>query len=373
MLNLQVFLVLLFALSASFCSADAIAQSLEIQSGKRHYTLVTPAAPERAAYDSMGEPEKAAFHTNRKIFLTTLARGLRMIKYGLGVGVIGKDSIRYQIQAYRLRSLTNDLATVSRGLREDIMAAQESALDELEDGRRQNEGLAFRERSERVIQRLLEAADLNLWTQAPLFSRSNEFGVVFALGVELLGGHKEKGWGGLIDLGISVGYNRDERAMVIQIFRDMEHFKSTSLPAVFLAGIMTKAGIYIANQSPGTLQHDGVSYYPPMAPAFSSITRDNFMAGLSSGLTWPPSPIGDMLTYSDQLNQNMVLRVTASRLLPQFFHLESGLTAKSLNAVMSPIKKAIAFFKTKIWRRSCEGSLSRSKTDASEGETDEFH
>ena len=333
---------------------------LEVHLGKQVFVLKNPemGSPQRVAFEALSEVDQAAFHVNRWAFISILARSLQLLKFGVGVGVVSKDSLSYRLQSYRLKKLIRKLPeSMSDGTRADIVAAQERALEELERTHSENTGEGFRERSDRVVFRLIEAIDSNLWDQAQLFSRSNEYGVVAALGVEFLGGKREKGWGGLVDLGVSIGYNRDEQAVVIQIFRDLEHFKSTALPAVFVAGVVGKVGGYVANQTAGALNREGISFYPPMAPGFTSVTPDNFMLGLSSGLTWPPSPIGDILTYTDRLHQTVLLRVTASRLNGRFLHVESGLGAKTFAFVLKPIKRVLSLFKATIADGSCEPEL----------------
>lgn len=357
-------LIVTLVFSATTLAATGDDESLLIQLEKRSYVLKNPQVGsfDRLAFEAMNEAEKESFHNNRRIFLTSLARGLQLIKYGIGAGIISKDSISYKIRKYRINKLAGRYENASPGMKADILTATDAALTQLEAEQGANQGLGFRQRSDRIILRMLEAADWNLWSQAPLFARSNEFGLVLAVGVELLGGRKDKGWGGIFDIGVSVGYNRDTQALAIQIFRDIEHFKSTVLPAVFLVGVVGKAGLYIANQAPSVLEHEGTSYYPPMVPGFSSITADNFMAGLSSGLTWPPSPIGDMLTYTDRLNQNMVLRFTFSRLNSKFLRVQSGLTNKTISAVLKPIKKVIALFRSLTGKKAaCEDAVKSSE------------
>lgn len=338
---------------------------LEVRIGKKNYSLQNPevGAPGRAAFEVMSEGDKTAFHINREKFISTLARSLQLIKFGIGVGVVSKDSLSYRLQSYRLKKILRKLPdNMSEGAKADVVAAQERALEELELKHGENTGVGFRERSERAIFRLLEVIDSNLWDQAQLFSHSNEFGVVLAVGAEVLGGKTDKGWGGLVDLGISIGYNRDQQAVVLQIYRDLEHFKSTALPAVFVAGLLVKAGGYVANQAPGALERRGISFYPPMAPGFTSVTPDNFMLGFSSGLTWPPSPLGDMLTYTDQLNQSVILRVTASRLNRRFLHVESGFGVKTIGSVLKPVKNVLSLFRSTIADESCEPELATVST-----------
>ena len=158
-----------------------------------------------------------------------------------------------------------------------------------------------------MITRTLNLLDAQLWTQASIVAHANEFGVLAAVGLQAEGGNSAGvGRGGLADIGISLGFNRDEKSIAIQIFNDRETFKSTEMPMVMIAGLVGKAGFYVANQGKN-LSAEGSSFYPPVAPAFSSSTNRSFMIGASSGLTWPPSPLGDLLTYTNKLKQTIIV------------------------------------------------------------------
>lgn len=287
---------------------------LDITLGSTLYTVESPTIEDRTAFISLPEPEKESFSRNRKVFLSALAKSLNTVKYGFAVG-----------------------ALVSRS----------------------KDSRTLRERAEKIVGAILNRVDKSLWTQAPLFARSNEFGIVIAGGLEFIAGKRERGWGGIVDFGLTIGYNRDERALTLQIIRDVEHYQKSALPVVFLTGALTKAGFYVANQKGHELQNEGISFYPPMAPAFSSITPNNFMTGFSSGLTWPPSPVGDMLTYTDKLDQTVILRLSISPLLKGFVRVTSGIqSAGKLNFVMEPVKKALKnLFGRLKFNKTCERNL----------------
>lgn len=349
---------------------------LEIKVGAHVYRIEDPARgdPARAAYDTMTELEKTSFHINRRLFMSQLARGLNLMKFGFGIGSVVKDKVKYSIQKLRLGRLK---AVISRARADEpphviyeapaalVADAPETAdpasegtsLVALEAAREERTRLTLNEKSQRVILGMLKAVDENLWLQAPLFANSNEFGLIAAGGVELIGGKSDRGWGGLVDIGLSLGFNRKEQSLVFQIFTDKERFKSSALPAVFIAGLVFKSGFYIANQRDGVLDHHGTSFYPPLAPAFASITQDNFMAGVSSGLTWPPSPLGDMLTYLDKLDQNTVLRVTVSRLNKGYLRVESGVGSSAFRIVAEPVKKALAYVRSLFKKWTCRDFL----------------
>jgi hypothetical protein len=315
---------------------------LVVKVGRSIFTVVDPTGPQRENYEMLPDKDKASFHRNRKLFLSQVARALSSVKLGFGFGSLIKDHIDYHIQKLQEAEIQNQALALQGGVAADYKAAasenREAILAEQDEKLRKT----VNARSVEFVQSAMSGIDQLLWTQAPIFSNANEFGVVAAMGVEALAGVQGKGgWGGLIDLGISIGYNRDTQALVLQVFREVEKYKTTTMRVVALAGFVTKDGIYIANQLPGKLGHEGVSFYPPMAPGYSSITSDSIMAGFSSGLTWPPSPLGDMLTYTNSLDQNMMLRVTVSKLTPGFLRVESGLAADLYKMVVAGPKLAI--------------------------------
>jgi len=316
---------------------------LAIKIGKSEYKLEDPKAGDafRAPFESLSESDKVSFQNNRRIFLGMASRAMNLLKYGFGVGSIVKEKIKYQIQKMKDRNEVAYMNTYSDGVQADYFAARDRSIEAERVASLARVPISFRERSQQVVLGFLRGLDSKLWQQAPLFSRSNEFGVMAAGGIEILGGKRSKGWGGADDIGISIGYNRDERTLAFQIFNDFERYKGSQMPAVFLAGAYAKLGTYVANQRTGELVHEGVSFYPPMMPAFSQMTQENFMAGFSSGLTWPPSPIGDMLTYSNKLNQGVLLRITISPFTKGFVRIYTGLGINTIKAVVTTVRDGI--------------------------------
>lgn len=308
---------------------------LDIRIGATEYIIQDPQGEARAEYDRLTREEREKFDSNRRIQLGRLARVLQALKYGFGAGSLIGNTLKY---AYR-KSYN---ATVRAGAYP--FTPDEHELYRAEERAR----LTFRERSENIVTNLLTAVDRSFWSQAPLFAHSNEFGVMASVGLEALAGveRAEKAnlsLGGLFDLGISIGFNRDTRAVVFQFYRDFETFKSTQMKGIFIAGALVKSGMYVANQDQ-ILKRKGTSFYPPMVPGFSSQTSNSFSTGFSSGITIPPSPIGDVLTYTNHLEQTTMVRISVSPLLRGYVRVETGIgqAARSLaKVVMEPIVRAV--------------------------------
>lgn len=316
---------------------------LKIQVGQSTYLVEAPSAENRQLFDSLPEQDKKAFSANRTLFMGIAARALQAMKYGFGAGVVVKDRLRYALDVYKDRRLQKKMNELDDNVREDYLAARERFWAERLAEEDAQARLTLREKSEKVITSILTSLDHKLWSQAPVFAHSNEFGVMASAGLQLVGGAGNRGWGGLFDIGISIGFNRDSRALVIQIFRDFEKFQSTVMKAVFVTGLVGKAGIYVANQAEGHLTHKGSGYYPPMVPGFSASTPDSFTSGFSSGgpFTWPPSPVADFITYSTRLDQQVLLRVSVSPLLKGFVRIQTGIDRHTLDFLVEPVAAAI--------------------------------
>ncbi len=281
------------------------------------------------------------FLKTRYDFLNHAARLLQNLKYGFGVGYIIKDKYQFYKEKKQIQELIELANTIDSSARYDMLNSAQQGKEELQYRISESKDKTFSTKANQVILSILGSIDSQLWHQASIVSHANEFGIMLAAGAEAEGGGRNtKGWGGLTDIGISLGYNRDEKAVAIQIFHDLEPFQSTQMPMVFIAGLVAKAGIYVANQGED-LTARGSSFYPPMAPGFSSQTNRSFMAGFSSGMTWPPSPIGDMLTYSNKLKQTTLFRLTLSPLTKGFIRIRSGALKEIINAAYIPIKNLI--------------------------------
>ncbi len=320
---------------------------LRIKTSGAEYILNEPTHGEslRNSFESLGQVEKTAFTSKRKQFLGFAAKILNALKYGLAVAAKIKGKISDHIQNIQDQRLAEDMSLRSPGVREDFFASQERGLEERKREASVQQQRSLKTRAEEQVLIRLQGLDQVLWEQARLFSGCNEAGVAMAVGLQLLGGQGESGWGGLVDVGFTLGGNLNDKSFVFQIFKENEVYKSSTMPAIFMAGAVGKLGGYLANQKQGELIHSGTSFYPPMAPAFSSSTDSQFFSGASSGLTWPPSPIGDMLTYTNSLKRSVVLRLSVSPKMKGFIRIESSLGASAWNEAMTLIRERLGFIK----------------------------
>lgn len=208
-------------------------------------------------------------------------------------------------------------------------------------------------RTDEKIKSLLRATDLKLWSQSLLVANANQFSFLFATELIAEGGTTAKKWGGLYDLGFTLGYNTESKAVVFQIFRNREKFESSLMPALAVGGLVVKIGPLISRSTENTTLHTtGESFYPPFVPGFQSTTKESFAFGFSSGLTWPPSPFGDMLTYTNSMDQKVLLKISFSKTFLGFVRVKTNLTSDSLKFVQ---EKFTNLFKPQLKARACEG------------------
>ena len=344
-LHRQTLTALVIVLGFTTCAfADSIPETIEIQLPKTRY--VVPAPEELTVIENtkkiLSATDYQSFLQTRSDFLQKAAQGLQALKYGFGFGVVVKNYFQFRSEKKSVQKLVSESKNWITGDRDDLLLAiqrNENALSEKQQLLRDQ---SITQKADQVTASILNSLDRQLWEQSAIVAHANEFGIVAAVGVQAEGGTRAtaKGWGGLTDIGISIGYNRDDKTLAIQIFHELESFKSTQMPMVAIGGALVKAGFYVANQNE-ELTARGSSFYPPMAPGFSTSTNHSFMAGFSSGLTWPPSPLEDMLTYSNQLSQTTLLRITFSPLTKGFVRIQSGALKQIYSLSLLSIKKVL--------------------------------
>lgn len=315
---------------------------LEIVVGKSLYRL-SPSAENLQLFSSLSQNEQKSFLNKRVQFISQLAKAFEMMKYGFGIGSLVKDKIRFMVQPLKDRWALRDFENLAPEVQQDVLAAKERTLLEREQTKELILKQSMKERSEQIIQKFLSGLDQVIWGQAQLFAKTNEFGLLLNGNLTLFGGSNSGlGFGGQIGLGVSIGYNSDEKTVVIQIFRDIEKFKSTTMIVGFTAAATAKAGFYIENHHEGENLRKGVSFYPPIFPVYSTVTPSHFQVGLSAGIGFRRALMRDTLTYTNELNSNSVIRITFSRMLKSFVRIEGRVRVKDLVQVISvPVQKML--------------------------------
>ncbi|MBC7420087.1 MAG: hypothetical protein H7328_05115 [Bdellovibrio sp.] len=321
-----------FILIATILSSHAAKAELSAEEMQHEAKIV---------FSNMSDKEQASFLKKRILFLELTEKALTKMKWAIGPVAVFQSKRKYEKltrEKYQIEKLAN---TYDDGTKQDILVNLAIQEEKLKTEYRSRSQITRDELSQELIKNIITAFDQKLWQQAPIVAESNEFGGFMAGGLMIEGGQPHKGYGGLIDIGISLGFNWEEKALAIQIITDVERYRSTILPSVFLAGAVGKGGFYIANQKQ-ELKTTGTSFYPAFFPGFSSTTPNSFTSGLSSGFTIPPSPLGDVLTYENYLNKHILLRLTISPFTKGFVRIKTLLNKSSLDFLIVPFKKLLA-------------------------------
>lgn len=237
------------------------------------------------AYQGMSAAEQTRFRRIRLKILSGVARILHHAQWGVSAGILTKDTLSY---------------TFRKILRKEIVPKDKTMA----------------ERRHSFIQGVLTSMNHRLFYQAPLVANKNEFGIMGAVGGIALSGVRDKGFGGIFEAGLSIGYNSVQKAIIFEFTITPEKYHH-SIAAATVGGVNGKLGVYIASVPKGkeTTTVRGSSFYPPMAPGFSSDSPSYAAFGASSGLGFPPPPLADFLTFSNTFEKYKILRISIPRFL----------------------------------------------------------
>lgn len=278
-------------------------------------------------YESLSEERRQKFQEVRLSFLTSAARVLNSTKFVLGIGSLVGDAMSF------IKVVVNK----ARG-KEDKFTRQTRT---------------FNERKHQVIQAILTGIDMKLWHQAPLVIDSNQFGASASIGLLAETGVLRSGGGGAEEVGVSFAYNKTSREFIFEIFHNSERFDNTRM-AVSVVGLVGKVGMNMASHN-GTKAIKGSSFYPPAVPGFSSTSSNYFAAGFSSSLGLPPPPISDLLTFTNNFERNVMIRVTVSPVVKGFVRLQFGDIKGSMRLVVMRFVDVYRAISDKVLmrRRAC--------------------
>lgn len=311
--------------SLGFEAPEVIQQKIIAEGG----TLPEP-AKSLEPYNSMSMEQRRKFHQTRIAFLKGLARILHHSQWGLSAGILAQDALSY---------------TFKKALRKEIPVQDKSLV----------------QRRHEFIQNLLTSVNHHLFYQAPLVASKNEFGISGSVGMIALTGVRDKGFGGILEVGFSIGYNQDQKAFIFEFTMTPEKYHH-SIAAATVIGVNGKLGPYLSSipQGKENATVRGSSFYPPMAPGFSSNSPSYAAFGLSSGLGFPPPPLADFLTFSNTFEKYKVLRISVPRFIvtgiPRISVGEVGLLlAVTKGGVMDGYQFLVKRFKS--WRspKTCDG------------------
>lgn len=260
-----------------------------------------------AAFEGLPEERRKKFYDMRLMFLTNAARILNATQFVFGAGSLVGDGLSFvKIKAQKV--FKKEAVVESRTQR------------------------TFQARSQESVQAILRGLDYKLWSQAPLVIDSNEFGMSVSAGLLAEAGVMRKGGGGLEEIGFSIAFNKTKKAFVFEIFHNSEKFDNTRA-AVTVVGLVGKAGVTMGRrEGPESLK--GSSFYPPVIPGFSASSPEYFASGFSSSLGFPPPPLGDLLTFTNNFERQALVRITVSPLVKGYVRLQIGDVKGSMRLVV---------------------------------------
>lgn len=255
------------------------------------------------------------FQKNRIFFLSGVIKVLNKIKYIPGIGSLVKEKILW-----------------------------------IRDRNSNDEPISFNDRSNKFVTKFIQALDAKLAEKAPVIADGNEFSFYVAANIAAEGGRGEKGWGGLIDFGISFGFDKKNRALVFQVFRNLEKYHNSIMPLVTNIGIGPRTGIIIRKTDSESLmtEYPGSSFYPPGAPVFSQGGSHHMIVG--AGMTilgFPPPPFDLAITFSNKHTFKSWVYLSFSPIMKGFVRLKIGFGEKIIAAIAEPIKELLNKIKSR--------------------------
>lgn len=338
----------------------------------------------RGHYNKLTPEYQQLFHTNRVIFLTRAAQILSTSMLGnvFGTGAIVKDRVRWSWD--HMREFMRPHQNVSNqqidrwlrgqghpGVRMEIEAAIARELEAKQEAQLSVEQQAlilktFKEHRHDVIQRILLSLDRNFFSRPALVANSNEVGVFASLGVTAFMGAKfketKKGFGGSLDIGVFIGWNKTDSSAVVQFFRLTEKFRGTMTAVTGNAAIVPKWGMMFASTQRGTetATERGTVHYPPTPPGVSSffLTSPNrFAVGMNPPIGLIPWPLDSVLVYSMDYVMKPSLRIALRfEVLKDFIKIETGPKGEFRGAMKTSVRRTVQWVQAKAAGRSmCVG------------------
>ncbi|MBC7457541.1 MAG: hypothetical protein H7235_04640 [Bdellovibrionaceae bacterium] len=253
-----------------------------------------------SGWKTLSAPDQQRFSDLRLNYVKQVVKILDKMHGLIGVGIVAGDAIKFTVQK------TKKIFVKPK----DSTAAEKKEMSE---------------RKRAAIEGIARTIDYKMWFQAPLLINANEFGIQASIGIIGLGGLHKKGGGGLEEVGISLAYNKDAKAFVFEVFHNGERFDNAMMPA-FNVGINGKANVTMkAAPKDGTNKvSEGSTFYPPAFPGSTSYGPDMYAAGMSSGVGFPPPPIGDLLTFTNTYKRTALIKISVSPLMKGFVRISVG-------------------------------------------------
>ena len=251
-------------------------------------------------WKTLSHPDQHKFSNLRFNYVKQVVKILDKMHGLVGVGIVAGDAIKFTVQKTKRIFVKPKVTTL----------AEKKALSE---------------RKRATIEGIARAIDYKMWFQAPLLINANEFGIQASAGIIGLGGFQKKGGGGVEEIGISLAYNKDAKSFIFEVFHNGERFDHATMPA-FNVGVNGKASLIMKAQSKesGNKVSEGSTFYPPAFPGSTSYGPEMYAAGVSTGVGFPPPPLGDLLTFTNTFKRTSLIKISISPIVKGFIRISVG-------------------------------------------------
>lgn len=275
---------------------------LEIHVGRQRYRFEAPDEEALEPFRKLNDRQQA-FLQRRRTILSSAARALQLMRYGIGIGSVAGEKISYITEKIRKRPISP------------------------------RESRTLKERSQAIIENMLRALERKLWSSARVIADYNEVHffiapTTFAFGggrVQTANGEEMRGWGGGYNLGFSIGFNRQKKAAVFEIVREVEVFKDSILPKVFMAGGAINFGIALRVRDEEGLGAIANRFKPPALPFTTTDGEKVLMISSGPAATIPPLFLADAISSSNGMTSETAFRVLISPVMKGWIRVESSL------------------------------------------------
>jgi hypothetical protein len=258
------------------------------------------------------------FLKEREFYLQKTVKALEQMKLGLGTIVATKEKVSHIKHLFK-----KDVTHSADNIQQSPEPQEAKALEEINTKVR----MSLRERGEQLITEIIQGLNETFIKNSTLITQGAGVGFLVGIGPQLVAAAGEKGWGFVAGLGLSINFFRHEKAVVIDFFVNTEKFQKTLMKIVGTVGVAMKAGVQISslNFIHNSRSEGVIHFYPPAIPGFVHYGPGVFASGFSSGLTLPPSPIGDMITFQTEAKRFSLLQIEFSPAFPFFVRVKTGL------------------------------------------------
>lgn len=210
-------------------------------------------------FEAMSPEKQKRFNEIRLALLQKVAQVLKSTRFGFGSIIVAHERVSQFVPSKRL--LRNAKAVALNPL------SYLSGSLELEP-RPDKTPKVFKTMSEanqRAAVAILNGINNFLWERPRVIVEQNEIGFMVSIGLQAQVSAPQKSIGGSAFLNLKIGFNHKEQALIFELSRSLEKFKSGY---VINFGTQAKGYFYAAHRNPEDEKkvQQGINWYPPAPP-----------------------------------------------------------------------------------------------------------